>query len=47
MAKGQNQKAKLLYLARILSQQTDQEHPMTIARMMDLLQAQGVDRDNA
>jgi len=43
MAKGQNQKAKLLYLARILSQQTDQEHPMTIARMMDLLQAQGVD----
>ena len=43
MAKGQNQKAKLLYLARILSQQTDQEHPMTIARMMDLLQAQGVE----
>ena len=43
MAKGQNQKAKLLYLARILSQQTDQEHPMTIARMMDLLHAQGVD----
>ena len=43
MAKGQNQKAKLLYLARILSQQTDQEHPMTIARMMDLLQAQGID----
>ena len=43
MAKGQNQKAKLLYLARILSQQTDQEYPMTIARMMDLLQAQGVD----
>ena len=43
MAKGQNQKAKLLYLARILNQQTDQEHPMTIARMMDLLQAQGID----
>ena len=43
MAKGQNQKAKLLYLAHILNQQTDQEHPMTIARMMDLLQAQGVD----
>ncbi len=43
MAKGQNQKAKLLYLARILSQQTDQEHPMTLARMMELLQAQGID----
>ena len=43
MSKGQNQKAKLLHLARILNSQTDQEHPMSIARMMDLLQAQGVD----
>lgn len=43
MAKGQNQKAKLLYLARILNQQTDQEHPMTLTRMMELLQAQGID----
>ena len=43
MPKGQNQKAKLLHLARILNSQTDQEHPMTIARMMELLQAQGVD----
>ena len=43
MPKGQNQKAKLLHLARILNSQTDQEHPMSIARMMDLLQAQGVD----
>ena len=43
MSKGQNQKSKLLHLARILNEQTDQEHPMTIARMMDLLQAQGID----
>ena len=43
MAKGQNQKAKLLYLANILHRQTDQEHPMTITRMMELLRAQGVD----
>lgn len=43
MPKGQNQKAKLLHLARILNSQTDQEHPMTIARMMELLQAQGID----
>ena len=43
MSKGQNQKAKLLHLARILNSQTDQEHPMSIARMMELLQAQGVD----
>jgi len=43
MSKGQNQKSKLLHLARILNEQTDQEHPMSLQRMMDLLQAQGVD----
>ena len=43
MPKGQNQKSKLLHLARILNRQTDQEHPMSLQRMMDLLQAQGVD----
>ena len=43
MPKGQNQKSKLLHLARILNEQTDQEHPMSLQRMMDLLQAQGVD----
>ena len=43
MAKGANQKGKLLWLARILQEQTDEDHPMTIRRMIDLLQAQGVD----
>ena len=43
MPKGQNQKSKLLHLARILNRQTDQEHPMSLQRMMDLLQAQGID----
>lgn len=43
MPKGQNQKSKLLHLARILDRQTDENHPMTINRMMDLLQAEGVD----
>ena len=43
MPKGQNQKSKLLHLARILNRQTDQEHPMSLQRMMDLLQAQGVE----
>ena len=41
MPKGQNQKAKLLHLARILESRTDEGHPMTIARMMELLQAEG------
>ena len=43
MPKGQNQKAKLLHLARILESRTDEAHPMTIARMMELLQAEGVE----
>ena len=43
MPKGQNQKAKLLHLARILESRTDEGHPMTIARMMELLQAEGVE----
>ena len=43
MSKGQNQKAKLLHLARILESRTDEGHPMTIARMMELLQAEGVE----
>ena len=43
MAKGQNQKSKLLRLARILETQTDSEHPMTLARMMELLRAEGVE----
>lgn len=43
MAKGSNQKGKLLYLARILNEQTDEAHPMTVAQMIALLQEQGVD----
>ena len=43
MPKGQNQKAKLLWLSRILREQTDEEHPITVARMMELLHAQGVE----
>ena len=43
MPKGQNQKAKLLHLARILESRTDEGNPMTIVRMMELLQAEGVE----
>ena len=30
MARSANQKLKLLYLCQILTQQTDEEHPMTV-----------------
>ena len=30
MARSANQKLKLLYLCRILMEQTDEEHPLTV-----------------
>ncbi|MBE7043884.1 MAG: WYL domain-containing protein [Ruminococcaceae bacterium] len=42
MAKGAHQKLKLLYLAKILWEQTDEEHPMTIAAIIEALSRQGV-----
>ncbi len=38
MPKGPNQKAKLLYLMRILSERTDEEHPMTLAQITEALE---------
>ncbi len=43
MPKGQNQKSKLLHLARMLDRQTDLQHPMSLQDMMAGLQANGVD----
>ena len=43
MPKGQNQKLKLLCLSRILQEQTDEEHPLSLRRLMTLLQAEGVE----
>lgn len=43
MPRLENQKLKPLYLARILLRETDEEHPMTIARMMELLGSCGVE----
>ena len=31
MAKSANQKLKLLYIAKYLSEQTDEDHPVTVA----------------
>ena len=43
MSKGQGQKAKLLWLKRILEEETDPEHALTLPQLMERLRAQGVD----
>ena len=37
MARGANQKLKLLYLTQILMEQTDEEHPLTIQALIGQL----------
>lgn len=43
MARGAGQKGKLLALERIFWEQTDEAHPLSIPRLMALLQERGVD----
>ncbi len=43
MAKGNNQKLKLLYLAKILMEQTDEDHGLTVLELIQRLEAYGVD----
>ena len=42
MARGAGQKGKLLALERIFWEQTDEAHPLSIPRLMALLQERGV-----
>lgn len=42
MAKGANQKLKLLYIARYLLEQTNEEHPATVANIIDHLAANDI-----
>ena len=42
MAKSANQKIKLLALLEILRQKSDEQHPLTIARLIELLDGYGV-----
>jgi len=42
MAKGPNQKLKLLYLCKILMEKTDENHPLTLKEITDLLMQYGV-----
>ena len=43
MAKGKNQKLKLLYLAKILKEKTDEENGITMPQLIDELAKYGVD----
>ena len=42
MARSSNQKLKLLYLCQYLLRQSDEEHPVTVARMIDYLARQDI-----
>ena len=45
MAKGANQKQKLLVLAKLFSEQTDEEHGLTLAEIADMLAARDINAD--
>lgn len=45
MAKKSNQKIKLLYLMKILLENTDDEHGMTLAEISDALGEYGIDAE--
>ena len=45
MARGRNQKLKLLYLRDILLENTDESHGMTVEEMLHALQRMGVDAE--
>lgn len=43
MAKRSNQKLKLLYLSKILTENTDERHGLTLSQIIDRLRAYGID----
>ena len=45
MAKGENQKLKILYLVQIFTRYTDDEHSLTMQQVIDKLEACGVNAD--
>ena len=45
MARGVNQKLKLLYLKQFFEEHTDEEHPATMQQILDYLKANGVDAE--
>ena len=45
MARGANQKLKLLYLKHFFEDQTDEEHSATMQQILDYLKANGADAE--
>ena len=45
MARCANQKLKLLYLAKLFQEETDEEHALSLAQIADRLEAQGIHAD--
>ena len=45
MPKGTNQKLKLYYLSRIMTEQTDDEHTLTMSQIQDQLMKYGISAD--
>ena len=45
MARGENQKLKLLYLLRMLEEKTDEEHSLTVPDMIEELAAYGINAE--
>ena len=45
MAKGENQKLKMLYLLRLFEQYTDDDHALTLQQIIEKLEACGVNAD--
>ena len=45
MAKGPNQKLKLLYLMKIFMEETDEQHPLTMPEIISKLNACGINAD--
>ena len=43
MAKSANQKNKLLFLYKLLLERTDEEHPLSTAQIIDILEDAGVE----
>ncbi len=42
MAKGANQKNKLLFLYKLLTERTDEDHPLTTQQIIDILEENGI-----
>ena len=42
MARSENQKLKLLYIVKILMEETDMEHPMSMQTLIDKLAANNI-----